>query len=190
MSDAAYIRVSSYGQNTGRQLANVSIKFDKTFTEKASAKDTNRPKLRECMEWLRDGDVLHVHSIDRLARNLQDLQNLVQQFNDKGVTVQFHKEALIFSGADNPMQTLMLQMLGAISEFERALINERRKEGMAAAKAAGKQIGAKKKLSEDNVQAIIEKLHSGSTKKALAAEYGVSRQTLYDALNAVNFMSA
>jgi len=186
MSDAAYIRVSSYGQNTDRQLANVNIKFDKTFTEKASAKDTNRPKLRECIEWLREGDTLHVHSIDRLARNLQDLQNLVQQFNDKGVTVQFHKEALIFSGADNPMQTLMLQMLGAISEFERALINERRREGMAAAKAAGKQIGAKKKLSDEDVGAIKERVAGGETKKALSIEYGISRQTLYDALKSFN----
>jgi len=184
MSNAAYIRVSSYGQNTDRQLANVNIEFDKVFTEKASAKDTKRPKLQECNEWLRDGDVLHVHSIDRLARNLQDLQGLVKQFNDKGVTVQFHKEALTFSGADNPMQTLMLQMLGAISEFERSLINERRKEGMAAAKAAGKQIGAKKKLSDTDVQAIKVRLSDGATKKAVAIEYGVSRQTLYDALKA------
>lgn len=182
MSNIAYIRVSSYGQNTDRQLANVNFEFDKVFTEKVSAKDANRPKLNECMEWVREGDTLHIHSIDRLARNLQDLQTLVQYFNDKGVSVNFHKESLIFSGDDNPMQKLMLQMLGAISEFERSLINERRKEGMAAAKAAGKQIGAKRKLSEGDVVAIRSRLAAGETKKGLASEYGVSRQTLYDAL--------
>lgn len=185
MSNIAYIRVSSYGQSTDRQLANVNFEFDKIFTEKVSAKDTNRPKLKECMDWVREGDILHVHSIDRLARNLQDLQTLVQYFNDKGVTVHFHKEALLFSGDDNPMQKLMLQMLGAISEFERALINERRKEGMAAAKAAGKQVGAKRKLSGEDIESIKTRLSGGESKKALAAEYGVSRQTLYDALKLV-----
>lgn len=182
MSDIAYIRVSSYSQNTDRQLATTNITFKKVFEEKASAKDTNRPQLQNCLEWLRDGDTLHVHSIDRLARDLHDLQTIVKDLNDKGVAVHFHKESLLFSGGDNPMQKLMLQMLGAISEFERSLINERRKEGMAAAKAAGKQIGAKKKLSDADIHAIKERITKGETKKSLAAEYGVSRQTLYSSL--------
>ena len=182
MSDIAYIRVSSYSQNTDRQLATTNITFKKVFEEKASAKDTNRPQLQSCLDWLRDGDTLHVHSIDRLARDLHDLQTIVKDLNDKGVAVHFHKESLLFSGDDNPMQKLMLQMLGAISEFERSLINERRKEGMAAAKAAGKQIGAKKKLSNADVQNIKERISKGEAKKSLAIEYGVSRQTLYTAL--------
>jgi len=192
MSNVGYIRVSSYSQNTDRQL--IGVDLDKTFTEKASAKNADRPQLQACMEWARDGDVLHVHSIDRLARNLQDLQNIVQQLiqdlqnivqqlTDKGVKVHFHKESLIFGGDNNnPMQKLMFQMLGAISEFERTLINERRKEGMAAAKAAGKQIGAKRKLSDEDVALIKRKLANGDTKKGLALEYGVSRQTLYSAI--------
>lgn len=181
MSNVGYIRVSSYGQNTDRQL--VGIELDKEFEEKASAKDTKRPQLQACLEWLRDGDTLHVHSIDRLARNLEDLLNLVKQLTGNGVTVNFHKENLVFDGNDNPMQRLMLQLLGSVSEFERALINERRREGMAQAKAKGKQIGAKQKLSTTDVKTIKQRLAMGETKKALAAEYEVTRQTLYSALN-------
>ena len=90
MSNVGYIRVSSYGQNTDRQL--VGIELDKTFEEKASAKDTKRPQLQACLEWLRDGDTLHVHSIDRLARNLQDLLNLVKQLTGNGIAVTFTKK--------------------------------------------------------------------------------------------------
>jgi DNA invertase Pin-like site-specific DNA recombinase len=181
MSNVGYIRVSSYSQNTDRQLREINL--DKVFEEKASAKDFNRPQLISCMEWLREDDVLHVHSIDRLARNLQDLQHIVQELTDKGVTVIFHKENLTFSGGtSDPMKTLMLQMMGAFSEFERSLINERRKEGMAAAKAAGKQIGAKRKLSNDDVVKIRSQIATGSSKSSLAKEFGISRQTLYSAL--------
>ena len=180
MSDVGYIRVSSYSQNTDRQLAGVELK--KTFTEKVSAKDSNRPQLQACLEWCREGDTLHVHSIDRLARNLFDLQAIVEQLTGQGVTVRFHKENLTFSGGDNPMQKLMLQMMGAFAEFERALINERRKEGMAQAKAKGKQIGRARSLSDDDVQEILTRIEQGEPKKALAAEFNVSRQTLYSAI--------
>lgn len=181
MSNVGYIRVSSFSQNTDRQLRDIDL--DKSFEEKASAKDADRPQLVACMEWVRDGDSLHVHSIDRLARNLQDLQNIVQTLTEKGVTVIFHKESLTFSGgSSDPMNTLMLQMMGAFSEFERALINERRKEGMAAAKAAGKQIGAKRKISEDDVIIIRSRIESGESKSAMANEFGVSRQTIYSVL--------
>ena len=181
MSNVGYIRVSSYGQNTDRQLS--GIKLDKVFEEKASAKDAQRPQLTACIEWLRDGDTLHVHSIDRLARNLSDLQQIVDELTSQGVTVLFHKESLTFSGSSDPMQRLMLQMMGAFAEFERALINERRREGMAAAKLKGKQIGAKRKLTSDDVVEIKRRLASGESKKALAETYGVTRQTLYTALS-------
>ncbi len=181
MTNIGYIRVSSYSQNLDRQLRDIDL--DKVFEEKASAKDSNRPQLISCLEWMREGDVLHVHSIDRLARNLQDLQRIVQTLTDKGVTVIFHKENLTFSGgASDPMKTLMLQMMGAFSEFERSLINERRKEGMAAAKAAGKQIGAKRKLSNDDVVDIKSRIARGESKSSLAVKYSISRQTLYSAL--------
>ncbi len=176
----AYIRVSSVDQNTDRQLAGVAV--DETFTDKVSGKDTNRPGLTKCLRHVRKGDTLHVHSIDRLARNMRDLLSLVDALTGRGVTLQFHKEKLTFTGDDNPFQKLQLQMMGAFAEFERSMINERQREGIAAAKAKGKQIGAKRKLSAEQVAEIRDKLASGANKKALAQEYGVSRQTLYTAL--------
>ena len=181
MSNVGYIRVSSVGQNTDRQLTDIQL--DKTFTEKASAKDVDRPQLKACLEWVRDGDTLHVHSIDRLARNLFDLQSIVESLTSEGITIQFHKENLIFSGGDNPMQKLMLQLMGAFAEFERSLINERRREGIAAARAKGKQIGRERSLSDSQVSEIKGRLDAGETKKALAVEFGISRQTLYTALS-------
>ncbi len=180
MTNIGYIRVSSYGQNTDRQLAGIDL--DKIFEEKASAKDIKRPQLLLCLEWVREGDTLHVHSIDRLARNLADLINLVEQLTDKGVTVKFHKENLTFDGNDNPMQNLMLQMMGAFSQFERSLINERRKEGMAQAKKMGKQIGGKRKLTDQNVIEIKALVDSGTSKAVIAQQYNVTRQTIYTAL--------
>ena len=135
---------------------------------------------------MREDDTLHVHSIDRLARNLFDLQDIVERLTKKGITIDFHKENLRFSGGDgDPMQRLMLQMMGAFAEFERELINERRREGMAVAKKAGKQIGAKRKLSAESVATILQRINDGETKKAMAMEYGVSRQTLHDAFNGI-----
>lgn len=182
--NVAYIRVSSLDQNTDRQLDELKKlgEFDRVFEEKASAKDTQRPKLQACLEHLRKGDMLHVHSIDRLARNLFDLQDLVKKLTAKGVSLRFHKENLTFSGEDNLFQNLQLQMMGAFAEFERRLIKERQREGIASAKKAGKQIGAKKKLTEEQVKEIMERISKGEAKKDLAKAYGISRQTLYTAL--------
>jgi len=179
--DVGYIRVSSFSQNTDRQLD--GIELEKIFEEKASAKDAKRPVLQECIGYLRSGDCLHVHSIDRLARNLMDLQKIVQSLNEKGVSIKFHKENLTFSGSnDNPMNKLMLQMMGAFAEFERALIRERQREGIAQAKKAGKQIGRKKALDDEQVAEIKKRVGAGEAKSKLAKVYGVSRQTLYTAL--------
>jgi len=181
--DVGYVRVSSFSQNTDRQLDEINL--EKIFEEKASAKDAKRPILKECMDYLRAGDCLHVHSIDRLARNLIDLQNIVSNLNNKGVTVIFHKENLIFTGSnDNPMNKLMLQMMGAFAEFERALIKERQREGIAAAQKKGIKIGRKPVLSQDQVEEIRKRVEDGEGKSAIAKEYGVARQTLYSALAA------
>jgi DNA invertase Pin-like site-specific DNA recombinase len=182
MANVGYIRVSSYGQNTDRQLAGVKLK--EIFEEKASAKDIKRPVLQECLRYLRKGDTLHVHSMDRLARNLADLQQLVTGLTGRGVAVQFHKEHLTFTGEENPMATLLLQVMGAIAQFERALIKERQREGIAAAKANGKQVGAKPKLTHEQVAEIRQRVAGGAFKSDLAREYGVSRQTLYASLRA------
>jgi DNA invertase Pin-like site-specific DNA recombinase len=179
--DVGYIRVSSVGQNTDRQLADVPL--DTVFEEKASAMSTaGRPELARCLRHVRKGDVLHVHSIDRLARNLAELQGLIDDLVRRGVTVRFHKESLTFSGDSDPMQKLMLQMMGAFAEFERSLIRERQREGIAQAKKAGKQIGRARALSAEQVAEIRGRLAAGETKTDVAAAYGVSRQTLYAAL--------
>ncbi|MGI9282550.1 MAG: recombinase family protein [Endozoicomonas sp.] len=179
--NVGYIRVSSIDQNTARQLEGVEL--DTRFEDHCSGKDTNRPQLRACLRHLRKGDHLHVHSIDRLARSLKDLQELVEDLTKQGVSIQFHKENLTFSGDSNPMHKLMLQMMGAFAEFERSMIRERQREGIATARKQGKQIGAKPKLTRHQIDEIKERLDRGEQKKALALEYGVSRQTLYNCLS-------
>ncbi|OAI02851.1 recombinase family protein [Methylomonas methanica] len=176
--NVGYIRVSSTSQNTERQLADVAL--DRVFTDKASGKDANRPELSNCLEHLREGDVLHVHSIDRLARNLKDLQTIIENLTKNGVTVKFYKEHLTFEAANtSPMQTLMLQMLGAFAEFERTLIKERQREGIEAAKAQGKKLGAPAKLTAAQTAEIKARVEQGDDKSKLAKEYGISRPTLY-----------
>lgn len=178
-----YIRVSSTSQNTERQLADVQL--DRTFIDKASGKDANRPELSNCLNHLREGDVLHVHSIDRLARNLKDLQTFIETLTHKGVTVKFYKEHLTFEASNtSPMQTLMLQMLGAFAEFERTLIKERQREGIQAAKAQGKKLGAPLKLSMEQTAELKARVEKGEDKSKVAKEYGISRPTLYKLLAA------
>ncbi len=176
--NVGYMRVSTTVQSTERQLDGVHL--DQVFTDKLSGKDTARPALDACMKHLRKGDTLHVHSIDRLARNLMDLQRLVEELTATGVNVHFHKEALVFNGDDNPMSKLMLQLIGAVAEFERSLINERRREGVAIAQKKGVKFGRPSKLSDDQVKVMIAKVDAGYDKKSVAAEFGISRPALYD----------
>lgn len=182
-----YIRVSTLDQSTARQLEGVTL--EKVFEDKCSGRDTARPALRACLDWLREGDTLHVHSIDRLARNLADLQQVVDQLTAKGVVVHFHKENLLFGGGSagggaDPMQRLLFQVMGAFAEFERALIRERQREGIALAKAAGKYKGRKKALNPEQVRDLLQRVGRGESKARLAREFGVSRQTLYGYLKA------
>jgi DNA invertase Pin-like site-specific DNA recombinase len=172
-----YRRVSSVDQNQTRQLD--GIELDKEFTDKVSGKDTNRPQLQAALEYLREGDVLKVHSMDRLARNMGDLQGLVKQLTDKGVTVEFVKENLTFTGDDSPMNNLLLGILGSIAQFERAIIRERQLEGIAIAKKAGVYKGRKPTMTPDKVTVIRKRAEAGERIAALAREYGVSRETLY-----------
>lgn len=178
-----YTRVSTADQNLDRQL--VGIELDKVFAEKASGSSRGRPQLEACLDHLREGDTLHVHSIDRLARDLAHLQELVQQLTDNGVTVVFHKEALTFSGGANPMQTLQLQMMGAFAQFERALIRERQREGIAAAKAAGKKLGRPTALTQDQINEIAARKDAGDSVTAMAREFGVSVALIYKVIKEV-----
>lgn len=172
-----YQRVSTIDQNTARQLEGVEV--EKMFTDHASGKSTDRPQLVAAIDFVREGDVLVVHSMDRLARNLEDLRRTVRELTGKGVAVQFVKESLTFTGEDSPMNTLLLSMLGAVAEFERSMILERQKEGIALAKKAGKYKGRKPTLTEEQVQELRERKAAGESVTALAREYGLSRQSVY-----------
>jgi DNA invertase Pin-like site-specific DNA recombinase len=176
-----YRRVSSVDQNEARQLD--GIELDKEFTDKASGQSQiGRPQLQAALDYLREGDVLKVHSMDRLARNMVDLLSLVKQLTDKGVTIEFVKENLTFTGDDSPMNTLLLGILGSIAQFERSLIRERQREGIAMAKKAGVYKGRKRSLSADQAEELRRRAAQGETKAALARQFGISRETLYQYL--------
>lgn len=177
-----YIRVSTVDQNTVRQLDGIDV--ERTFTDKASGKDTTRPQLDELIAYVRDGDTVLVHSMDRLARNLDDLRQLVRTLTGKGVRVEFVKESLTFTGEDSPMANLLLSVMGAFAEFERALILERQREGIAAAKARGAYTGRKPTLTPERAEQLRERAASGERKSVLATEFGISRETVYSYLRA------
>ena len=172
-----YVRVSTLDQNPERQLDQVTV--DRIFTDKASGKDTSRPQLAELLAFVREGDTVVAHSMDRLARNLDDLRKLVQQLTQRGVRVEFLKESLTFTGEDSPMSQLLLSVMGAFAEFERALIRERQREGIALAKSRGVYRGRAKTLSNDEITKLRQRAEAGEAKAMLAREFGISRDTLY-----------
>ncbi len=175
-----YIRVSSFDQNPERQLDHVQV--DKQFIDKASGKDTLRPQLDAMLSFARDGDTVVVHSMDRLARNLDDLRRLVQQLTKRGIRIEFVKESLTFTGEDSPMANLLLSVMGAFAEFERALIRERQREGIALAKQRGAYRGRKKALVDGQIVELRRRAGAGEPKATLAREFGISRETLYQYL--------
>ena len=175
-----YVRVSSFDQNPERQLEQIQV--DKVFTDKASGKDTRRPELERLLAFVREGDTVVVHSMDRLARNLDDLRRLVQGLTQRGVRIEFLKEHLTFTGEDSPMANLMLSVMGAFAEFERALIRERQREGIALAKQRGAYRGRKKSLSSECIAELRQRVEAGEQKTKLAREFGISRETLYQYL--------
>jgi DNA invertase Pin-like site-specific DNA recombinase len=177
-----YVRVSTLDQNTERQLE--GMKLVKVFTDKASGKDTKRPQLKAVLDYLREADTLVVHSMDRLGRNMLDLLQTIKSLNDRGVAVQFVKERLTFSGEDAPMSKLQLGILAAVAEFERSLIRERQREGIAIAKKKGVYKGRKRALSAEQAKAVVakDKANGGRDRAALARDLGISRETLYQYL--------
>ena len=149
-----YIRVSTVDQNTDRQLADIEL--DKVFEEKVSAKTANRPELQQMLGHIREGDEIYIHDISRLARNIEDLHRLVNEIIEKGCSVHFVKENLHFSGdRTDPTQQLLLSMLGAVYQFERSIMLERQREGIAVAKAAGKYKGRPKKIDNHEIRRIL-----------------------------------
>ncbi len=144
-----------------------------------------RPQLELLMSFVRAGDTVVVHSMDRLARNLDDLRRIVQTLTSKGVRIEFLKEHLTFTGEDSPMANLLLSVMGAFAEFERALIHERQREGIALAKKRGVYKGRKRSLSETEVTKLRERVATGISKARIAREFGISRETLYQYLRRV-----
>lgn len=175
-----YIRVSTYDQNPDRQLDQVQV--DKVFCDRASGKDTKRPELETMMSYVREGDVVVVHSLDRLARNLDDLRRIVQQLTAKGITVEFVKEGLTFTSEATPMGTLLLSVMGAFAEFERSIIHERQREGIELAKRRGVYRGRAKSLSVDQIDELKKRVLAGDKKAVVARDLGISRETLYQYL--------
>ena len=179
--DFGYKRVSTIDQSTERQLE--GIELDRVFEDKLSGKDRNRPQLDILLSILREGDVIHIHSMDRLARNTRDLLNLVEEITSKGCKVMFHTEHLSFEpNKTDPYQQLMMTMLGAVAQLERSLILQRQKEGIAIAKNKGKYKGGKNKLSAEQAQEIKELAKTNSI-TALAKRFGITRPTCYAYLN-------
>ena len=175
-----YVRVSTVEQNLERQL--VSVDLDKVFEEKASAKTADRPKLREMLDYIREGDEVYVHDISRLARNIEDLHGLVREITSKGCSLHFQKENLAFSADQtDPFSQLLLSMLGAVYQFERSILLERQKEGIAVAKAAGKYKGRPTSLDHDKIKAMRAE---GMGATAIARELGCTRGAIYKVLKA------
>lgn len=179
----AYVRVSSVDQNTARQTFE-GVTVAKTFTDHCSGGTRNRPALTEMLEYVREGDTIVCHSIDRLARDLQDLMHLVQTLTGRGVGVRFMKEALTFDGNASSMQTMILQVMGSFAQFERSMIRERQKEGQIAARAKGKVPGRKKSLSPEQVTELKARVSANEPKAKIARDMGISRETLYSYLRA------
>ena len=174
------MRVSTFEQNVERQLEGVAL--DRCFTDRVSGKDTKRPELTALLAFAREGDTVVVHSMDRLARNLDDLRRMVQTLTAKGVRIEFVKEGLAFTGEDSPMATLMLSVMGAFAEFERALPRERQREGITLAKQRGAYRGRKKSLTAEQVAELKRRVSVGDQKSQVARDLGITRETVYQYL--------
>lgn len=174
-----YIRVSSTEQNTARQLDGEPL--DKVFIEKCSGKNRERPQLALCLEFLREGDTLVCHSLDRLGRNVRDLLDIVAELTAKKVTVSFLHPALSFSGDDSPINKLLFLLLAGFAEMERSLIKERQLEGIAVAKREKRYLGRAPAIRSNNGKAAeLQRLIAEKTPVSeIARILNVSRQTVY-----------
>lgn len=172
-----YVRVSTPDQNPDRQLEGIPL--DKKFVEYASACSLNRPQLMVLMEFVREDDIILIHSMDRLARNLTDLKSLVDLWVSKKIEVHFIKEGLKFNGSDSPMSNLVLSLMGAFAEFELAFIKERQKEGISLAKKRGKYGGRAKTLKGKVFEDFKKRLKEEPNKSEVAREFGISRRSIY-----------
>ncbi len=174
-----YKRVSTAEQNFDRQLN--GLIFDREFIEKVSGKNTDRPQLQALLSILRENDEVHVHELSRLARNTKDLLSIVEQILESGSGIKFHKENLHFVSGEKrpPVQDLMLSLLGSIAQFERDLLLERQREGIALAKQRGVYKGRQSRFSKDDLRQISVDFKKTKNKSGLAKRWGISRAYLY-----------
>lgn len=177
MANVAYVRVSTKEQNEERQIENLKkYDIDRWYTEKVSGKDTNRPQLQAMLDYVREGDTVYIHDFSRLARNTADLLKLTEYLDCKGVKLISTKENLDTS---TPTGKLMLTMIGAIAEFERANLKERQAEGIALAKEHGKYKGRKaREIDEEFISLYNDYMERKTSKYAMAKALGVSRPTI------------
>lgn len=180
----SYLRVSTADQNVARQREAIGP-VDREFIDKISGSSrANREGLESAMAYLREGDMLFVASIDRLARSVSDLVTLVDEITSKGAGITFVKEAMVLSpGAHDPRDELLLGLLAVIAQFERALILERQREGIELAKARGVYRGSPRAMTDDMVAEARRRIAAGETKTAVARAMGIGRTTLYEYLN-------
>jgi DNA invertase Pin-like site-specific DNA recombinase len=183
-----YVRVSTVDQKPERQIiaiqAAIGAEPDRWFTDHSSGGSTDRPALTAMLAHVRDQDLIMVASMDRLARSVVDLDQLVTRLTGRGVTVRFLKEGLIFQATSqaDPLAVFQFQVMGAFAQLERALIRDRQREGIEAAKARGVYRGRARRLTVTQVNAAQEEIRAGIPKAVVARRLGVARQTLYDAL--------
>lgn len=180
--NVAYVRVSTIEQNEARQLeALKKYNIEKWFVEKVSGKDTNRPQLQTMLDFVREGDTIYIHDFSRLSRSTADLLKLLELLEKKKVVLISNKENLDTS---TPAGKLMITMIGAINEFERANMLERQREGIAIAKAQKKYKGGQPKAINEKLFAeLLERYNTKEINKSEFADLlGVSRPTLYKLL--------
>ena len=169
-----YRRVSTTDQTLDRQSLEGC---EKIFDETESGAKRERPALIKMIEYVREGDEVRIHSIDRLARDLRDLQDIINKINNKGATISFVSERLTFSStSDDPIAKLQLHMMGAFAEFERSIIKKRQAEGIAKAKAKGVYRGRKSSIDIEKVKQLNAK---GQGASVIAKELGIGRASVY-----------
>ncbi len=172
-----YIRISTLDQAAQKQLDGITL--NQIFTENSSAKDANRPELQEMIRFVKKGDTIVIDSMDRLAKTLDDLRSFVKIILSKGVSVEFVKEKLLFTIDDLPTANLMMSVMGAFIEFERAVVKECQREDIVLAKNRGAYKGRKRELSAETVAIIKKSIEEGKMKSEVAKAFGISRETLY-----------
>ena len=177
MAVVAYIRVSSTGQSLEvQQQLMEEFGVDKVFAEKVSGTTQNRPKLQECLQYVREGDTLVITKLDRLARSVSHLHQIVDDLSSRGVGFKVLQQNIDTTTKEG---RLMFSVLGALAQFENELRKERCEEGRIAAVNRGVKFGAKKKLTDDQVAEMRQKRKDGAIIKDLMTEYGLSKASVY-----------